>query len=497
MTRTPRFLIAALLATLAVGLAGCGSGSATTSGSAESGSKLVRSDALAFVAIDSDLGSSQWQQLDELSKKFPGRDKALSQLRQGLAENGVDYEKDVKPALGPEVDVALAAGSGAKDPSVAALTKPKDAAKFKALIEKLNAHDKDQDPSAKPAVYKGIDDGWYAISDTEAQIDAVLKSSGGAALADNSTFKSALDKLPGEALVKAYVDGSQLNELIRAQSQKNATPFDSSTLGLDKLEFVAASTSAESDGIRARGVTSGADVGAGEFSSKLLEGVPGDALAFLNFRGTGTTDQLKKLEANPAVTQALVQIRAVLGVSLDDILALLHNEVALYVRPGAGIPEVTLAFDTKDQTAALSTLDRLAARLAAATNGQVQPGTQGGHEVKTVNLGQIAIHYGGLGDKVLVTTRVNGIADYGSGSKVTDSADFKQAKSAAEMPDSTGGVFYLDLKDSIPLLEGLAGLAGQTPPAEVTQNVRPLRSFLAWMEGSGSTRTFDAFLEIK
>ena len=99
MTRTPRFLTAALLATVAVGLAGCGGGSATTSASGESGSKLVRSDALAFVAIDSDLGSSQWQQLDELSKKFPGRSKALAQLKQRLAENGVDYENDVKPVV--------------------------------------------------------------------------------------------------------------------------------------------------------------------------------------------------------------------------------------------------------------------------------------------------------------------------------------------------------------------------------------------------------------
>jgi hypothetical protein len=386
-------------------------------------------------------------------------------------------------------------GPRAGQTSAVGLTKPKDAAKFKALVAKLNAHD--QDPSAKPVVYKAIDDGWYAVSESQAQIDAALKGSGGAALSDDGTFKAALEKLPGEALVKAYVDGRQLNELIQAQSQKSATPFDLSTLGLDKLEFVAASTSAESDGILARGVTSGANIGGGEFSSKLLDGVPGDALAFLNFRGAGTTDQLKKLESNPTMTQALAQIQAVLGVSLDDILALLHNEVALYVRPGAGIPEVTLVFETKDQTAALSTLDRLAARLAAATNGQVQPGTQGGHDVKTVNLGQIAIHYGGLGDKVLITSGVNGIADYGSGSKLTDSADFKQARSAAEMPDSTGGFFYLDLKNSIPLLEGLAGLAGQTPPAEVTENVRPLRSFLAWMEGSGSTRTFDAFLEIK
>jgi hypothetical protein len=495
MMRTPRFLFAALLVTFAVAVAGCGRGSATTSASGESASKLVRSGALAFLAVDTDLGSSQWQQLDTLSKKFPGRSKALAQLRQGLAKNGVDYENDVKPALGPEVDIVVVSGPGANQTSAVGLTKPEDAAKFKALIAKLNASDRD--PSAKPAVYKEIDDGWYAVSETQAQIDAALKGSGGEALSDNTTFKDALEKLPGEALVKAYVDGQQLKELIRAESQKNSSPFDPSTLGLDKLEFVAASTSAESDGIRVRGASSGGNLGGGEFSSKLLDGVPGDALAFLNFRGAGTTDQLEKLKSNPTVVQALAQIQAALGVSLDDILALLHNEVALYVRPGAGIPEVTLALETKDQAGALSTLDRLAARLAATTGGQVQPGQQGGPDVKTLNLGQIAIHYGGLGDKVLVTSGVNGIADYGSGSKLSDSADFKQAKSAAEMPDSTGGFFYLDLKNSIPLLEGLAGLAGQTPPAEVTENVRPLRSFLAWTEGSGSARTFDAFLEIK
>jgi hypothetical protein len=31
----------------------------------------------------------------------------------------------------------------------------------------------------------------------------------------------------------------------------------------------------------------------------------------------------------------------------------------------------------------------------------------------------------------------------------------------------------------------------------VTENLRPLRSFVAWSSGSGDSRTFDAFLEIK
>ena len=47
------------------------------------------------------------------------------------------------------------------------------------------------------------------------------------------------------------------------------------------------------------------------------------------------------------------------------------------------------------------------------------------------------------------------------------------------------------------MLEGFAGLAGQSLPSSTTENLRPLRSFLAWTNASGETRTFDAFLEIK
>ena len=98
---------------------------------------------------------------------------------------------------------------------------------------------------------------------------------------------------------------------------------------------------------------------------------------------------------------------------------------------------------------------------------------------------------------MLITSGASGIADYGSGDHLADSADFKEAKDVAGMPDSTGGVIYLDLKDALPLLEGLASLSGQSLPSSTTENLRPLRSFLAWSNSSGETRTFDAFLEIK
>jgi len=476
---------------LAALLAGCGSStkSSSTGGSVPAGASEVRAGALAFVSVNSDLGSAQWQQLDDLAQKFPGRDHAVAQLKQELTQEGVDYEQDVKPALGPEVDIAVVAGGTDTSPQVVALTKPDDPGKFKALVAKLNA----KDTSGDRAVYREVD-GWYALSDKQTAISNVV--GGGNSLADDAGFKEAMDKLPGDALVKAYVDGPRLNAVVSASAAQNGGGFDSSTLGLDKLKYVAASASAEDKGVRIRGASSGGPTSAADFASALVGGVPSDAFAFLDFKGEGTTDQLEKLKSNPEAAKAIAQLQKEYGVTLDELLSLLGGEVAFYARSGIGIPELTLALDPKDSAAALDTLDKLATKLAAETGGTVQSGTQGGHDVKTVNLGQFAIHYGTVDGKVLITSGVSGIADYGQGDNLSDSGDFKEAKDTAGMPDSTGGVFYLDLKDALPMLEGLASLSGENLPSSTTENLRPLRSFLAWSNVSGETRTFDAFLAI-
>ena len=65
------------------------------------------------------------------------------------------------------------------------------------------------------------------------------------------------------------------------------------------------------------------------------------------------------------------------------------------------------------------------------------------------------------------------------------------------MPDSTRGFAYIDVKDVLPLLEGLGALSGRSLPSDATENLRPLRSFLAWSEGGSDARTYNAFLQIK
>jgi hypothetical protein len=488
-----RAAILGLLASCALLAAGCGG--AASSGTSGSGASLVRSDALAFVSFDTDLGSSQWKQVDALSKKFPGRDMALAMLEQSISKDGVDYNRDIKPALGPEIDLAVVTGPSLSDTAFVGLTKPHDAGKFKALVKKLN----EQDSSGQPAVYRKVN-GWYALSDSQAHISEALKS-GGKSLADESIYKEALGKLASSALAKAYVNGPQLTKIIQQLEQGRGNGLAGAAPGLTKLDYISAALSAENDGLRLHGAAGGAGAStfaSGNYESKLIKGVPADALAFLSFRGGNGIDALKSQLDNPTFSGVVPQIERMIGVKLADVLDLLRGEVAFYIRPSGAIPEFSLVLDTKDQSKALSTLDKLAARLSAFTHSKVKSGKEAGRTVKTIDFSRFAIRYAGLGDKVLITSGLNGIGSYtGGGAKLPDGADFKEATSAAGMPTSNSGFAYVDLKNSIALVESLARLSGSGLPPEVTDNLRPLRSLVAWSARSGDAYTFDVFFEIK
>ena len=245
--------------------------------------------------------------------------------------------------------------------------------------------------------------------------------------------------------------------------------------------------------MRVHGVTSGGPGGA-DFASALISGVPGDAFALLDFDGQGTTDQLGKLKSNPQAATAIAHFEQEYGVTLEQVLAAAERRGR--VLRSAGRRDSGADARARPEGRRCGAGDAGQARRSPC-GSPVEPGTQGGHPVKTVNLGQFAIHYGSVDGKIVITSGVSGIADYGEGDHLPDNADFKQAQDAAGMPDSTGGVVYVDLKDALPLLEGFAGLAGQSLPSSTTENLRPLRSLLAWTSSEGETRTFDAFLEIK
>lgn len=485
---------------VALVLASCG-GTEKSGVSGDPGAKLIRSGALAYVAIDSDLGSNQWQQVDALLKKFPGRDEWLASLKRTLAKKGVDYDRDVKDALGPEVDIAVVSAGSPQQPAFAFLTKPASMEKAKALVSKLD--------DAPPPPATRVVDGWLAVSKTNEMLDRVLRGSDTTSLADDAAFKDAVAELPTDTLAKAYVNGRQLadlaNSVLNGPAQPAAAGGGLSPFGLDKLEWISASLQAKDNGIELTGDVKGASgsrlvEGGSPYESKLIGGVPADALAFLTFQGSAFGSQLAELRKNPMFNQGLRQAEKELGMRLDEVLALLSHEVAFYIRRGPGLPEFSLALEAPDQQKALTTLQRLFRRIARITPARPcrAPAPEGGLTVGCVDFGRFNVQYAAFDGKVLVTTAPTGISDYrAKGDKLADDNTFKDALDAAGAPDKTGGLVYVNLHDGVQLIESYMGISGEQMPQKVRENLKPLKSFVAYNVTTGDLTKLTAFLEIE
>jgi uncharacterized protein DUF3352 len=491
-------IAAALACAVLTILVGCG-GTSKTGVSGAVGASLVRSGALAYVAVDTDLHSSQWQKVDDLLHKFPGRDKWLAQLRAELPDK-LSYKDDIAPALGPEVDVAVVSGTTPEQTSAVLLTKPESLDKARALARKLASRDD------APSVTRVVD-GWFVAAESAAMIDRTLKGDSGKSLADDPTFKEAVDALPTDALAKAYVNGRQLADLVGNyvnRGPQTAAAGRDLPFGLDKLDWISASLEAKDDGIRFEtGVkgAGGADLTstAAPYASKLISGVPAGALAFLTFQGGSYSDQLRKLRDNPQFGSGFDQFERATGLRLDDVLELFAHEVAFYVRRGVGLPEFSLALEQPETAKALATLDRVAARVAALTQTRVREEQRGGVKVKSLTIGgRVTVEWAGFGGRVLLTTGPTGIADYrAGGDKLADDPDYKDALATTGVPDKTGGLVYLNLHDGLQLIQNYLGLSGENLPADLRANLKPLRALVAYSTKNGDLTKLAAFLELK
>jgi Protein of unknown function (DUF3352) len=480
----------ALLMGLALVAGGCGGDS---SGAAADGAEIVPASAAAFVSIDSNLGSDQWQAADELLKAFPGRSQFLYALTEQVTDSDLDYERDIEPALGDELDLVWLDFEEGDD--VVGITKPKDEAALKRLVEKANASDDSGDD-----LFVGEVSGWSVLSSSQASLDRFREQAQeGPKLADDDLYEDALAELPDAALVKAYVRGERLRSALRELTGSVGTVLQ---LGQDQQpEFLAAALGAEDEGFRLNGVSRAAQEPVSQpeaFESKLIEDVPGDAVAFLTFKGGDFFDrQLQQLNSNPLFSARLKEFEREVGFPLQRLVALFENEVALYVRPTTPLPELTLLLEAPNEQAARTTIDLAIAavtrtRTAQPCHAPLQPG------IKCVELDDdFALSYGVFDGKAVFTTGADGISKLRSDDeRLPDAADFTSSRDAAGLPEEVPGFLWLDLEESLPMIFGLAEATDNQVPPAVRANLEPLRSVYVWGELDGRTSSFSAFLQI-
>jgi hypothetical protein len=487
-------LLLPLAAALALAASACGSSSGSATGGS-GGATIAPASAPVFISIDTDTGSAQWKQADELLSKFPGKGTLLAAIEKGLRGQGVNFDQDVKPALGDELDiVVLDLQSGSTD--AVGLLQPKDKAKLDALLQKIAAND----PSSKAVSGEYKD--WTIVAQSQAVIDKFKTAAAQGALADDATFKDATAADSGEALAKAYVNGSALTSLIQRAggSSLGSCPQKPDA---PKLQSISAALSAESSGVRLHATFQSDKASATQnvAASQLVSQIPSGALLVYEFHGSPAINsafsQLTSCQGQ--VKQGLDAIEKLFGVKLSELGALFKKQTALYVRAGSPIPEVTLVSQQDDPQAALGTLDKLAAQLGGLT-GSVPTSTQvdGKPAKKLVIGGRITIYYAALDGEVVVTDSEAAIHDLtSSGPKLKDDTTFKEAQKASGMPDQTSTFLYVDFKDSIPLVESLVQLGGTSVPDTVDANLRPLQTFVLYGTGSGAKGELTAFLELK
>lgn len=457
-----------------------GGGDQTASGEVPESADFVPADAPGYVWLDTDSDSSQWKAADKLLQKFPGRAELLESIRKQLAEDDVDYERDVKPALGPEVGLGILKFQG-ETGNVVALTQPRD----EAALERLLAKAADDDPTVRRTI-----DEWVAVSDVQAAVDAAAAAHEGQSLADGKAAKEAFGGLADDALAKFFVSGESISGLLKRVNRTGTQPPADTG-----LEWVAGAVEAKDDGLGFRILTeskTATDVPA--YEPKLPEVVPTGVLAYVSFSGAGkSVDQLLK---NPALRQYLDQLEQSIGVTIEELAPLLRGEGALFVRSGLPLPEVALVLTVEDEEEAQATADRIATRLAQ--GAPITSTTVDGVTLKQVRAGQVAVYYGTFDGKLVVTSAtatVSALRD--DGPKFKDDPIFEEAKDGAGMGDETSGFVYVNLKDAIALAVSFAESNNQKLPPGAAENLGALRSLLFHSRVDGRRSNTVGFLGIE
>jgi hypothetical protein len=488
--QTMRGFLATAVAVAAVLATGCGGGSGGSGGDPLSTASLAPKDAGIWISVDTDQGSNQWRSLDALLAKVPGAEQAIDDPSSSPFA-GVPFRSEVLPAIGDRL--VLVAVSGRSQGVM--LVKPTDPGKLDALLAKTKEHEVTADV-----------EGWTAVAPSSQELAAYQAALAKGTLAGSEAFTSATAGLPHDALAAGYVNGKGLasglgdlgslgsvaslpalsglaaavpgtSSTFRTTSSSSAAAPGTCTITINGRtedcssltqgggggSFVSPSAGLLPGQVASALGSAGFAVTVGDgtvhfeatletpngqapatYEPTLLGKVPSDALVAVSFHGGAALT--KQLEAS-AGGSALKQVEQQLGVSFAELGKALEGEGVLYVRPGAPIPEITLAVTSQDPAATKQVFDTVVAKLGgAASQGLAVPGLAPTTMVS--------------GDVVLVSTSKDPTASFGSGPSLTGTERFKTAAAAVDLGDTTSGFAYVDVHGLAPLLQAALGTLG-------------------------------------
>ncbi|HZQ82554.1 MAG TPA: hypothetical protein VFB25_11325 [Gaiellaceae bacterium] len=459
------------VAALAVLAAGCGGGGGS---SASDAATLVPASTVAYITIDTNRTSGQIGNAKSILDKFPFAPTVYRGLKQELDRFSV---------LGPETDFAVL--TVGRKTTYVALTQPKNE---KALDEKLDA--------SKPKELHRQVDGWTAFSESSAALAEV--GTKGPRLAAVPTYVKAFTTVPGSghALVRAYASSRGLGTLVRnsvtgllSPRTGALSPGNGALAALPKT-WVSLALSADNGALK---LEAHAKENIAPSTTQSLAGqLPSGSILAASFVGTrrGSTTLPK------AATSELQALSRRIGTNLVPFIDTLRGPVILYVRPGAPLPEVTIAAKPPKPQAALKAIKAFATRLTAGATKPVPTKVPGG-TLDKLNLGALVLWVGELGTgEIVISDSQNALAELkGADGRLSGDGVFKQAQSESGLPSANSGFLFVDAVHLMPIIEGFAQQANAKIPPSVEADLRPVQSLLIYASRNGPVGSFVTFLQ--
>lgn len=406
-------------------------------------------------------------------------------MQREFAGQGIDFERDLKPALGSELDLVLLDPQHPND--FVGLMQPKNQGAFERAVAKASA--KDPKNALAYETYRG----WTVMAEKQSAIDTFIEASEAAkqVLADERSYRRAMDKA-GDGIVRAYVSGPRVMSAARNMFGSDGQKY---VKQLGTLDWLATTLRAKSDGIAWDTVVHGtpgkrfARVGLQASDGSLQKFVPRDALLYLAFRGAkGMT---RGIADNPILMQPGFKG---LGRVFAELGTILQGENALYIRGGVNYPEITFIAAPGGGVDGAAALDRVLSRFAKDLGARPKRTKMGGLVVRSIGTKPVPVLYANVDGKLVVTDFPAGLrfAKHG-GRALTDSPEFRRAAESSGLPAKPAVVLYVDIHSTLPLLDRL----GSGMPTGVARNLKPLRSAVEYAVRRSHELQISFFLRIE
>lgn len=500
-------LLVVAIAVLIVPNLPCGAPGGDQCQSADEAVALVPGDSAAYLHVDADPDTQQYEQAAALAERLPTVTEQVIARLPGPRGGSIDYRRDVAPWLGGEAALALVpAGGGDPEPTV--LLEVGDQRGANRFVERLTGRD------PKTESYREVElsldgelavtsVGGFAIAGPETSVKRVIdvEAGGGRSLEDSEPAQQVSDALPEPRLADLYLSEESAGELLAPRG-----PLASFEVFVNAKATVGAGAAlvAKDDALELhvhslldpeRAQNAPGFFGAfPSFEPALAGEVSESALAYLALGDPADSVEGLLAQATaeaPAIAAGFKdigeQLRKGGEVNLEDeVLPLLTSQAAVSVEPrrgsgvGPGVPFVSLIVADVDGEEAKRALARLQAPIAKA----LDPGRslQGpifreqvldGVPVRSLRISpSVDLSYAVVDGKLVVSTDPLGVTQVSSGESTLEGSDGFRAATEG-FPDEVSALVYLNLGGLLGLAEQ-AGLGADPGYARFSQEFRRL-----------------------